>query len=243
MIPVFYLLAILQYSLQDYGRTELNVAIAASLQKPFEDLVTLFENTNNIRINLISGSSGMLATQIKNNAPFDIYVSANNEFSSSLLNEKFVVLAIPFCQGGLAWWCKNDIAPTKINGEILSGNIRTIAIANPDLAPYGKVALAWLNKNFILGKSKLVYGENIGSVNRYIYSTSVDAAITSLSSMFAEEINKIGFWFPIETEHDDKLVNVIALVKENPEARKFIDFILGTESRDILKKYGYISIR
>jgi len=225
-------------------QNSLNVAIAASLQKPFEEIAELYENKEHIRIKLISASSGTLSTQIRNNAPFDIFISANKKFAEDLVNDKLAVSAEPFCQGSLVWWCKKAIPPEQLKKSIKNGDIRRIAIANPELAPYGMAALDWLKSMDLDTKAKLILGENIGSVNRYIFSNSVDGALTSLSSMHAPELQNNGFWFPLENQvKSDELIQVAVLIRSSTESNKFYNFILSDEVTIILRKYGYLSLQ
>ncbi|HTE10061.1 MAG TPA: molybdate ABC transporter substrate-binding protein, partial [Chitinophagaceae bacterium] len=128
--------------LRIYAQSKLTVAVAANMQYASEALKAAFEKTSNIKIDVIIGSSGKLTQQIISGAPFDVFISADTSFPQKLM-ETGMAAEPPkiYAQGLLVLWTvKKGIQPAANLQLLLSGNIVSIAIANPATAPYGSAA-------------------------------------------------------------------------------------------------------
>ena len=164
------------------GQVKLKVAIAANFLYAAREIEKVYEAESDVDIQLISASSGVLTAQILNQAPYDVFLSANYDYANKIHDEGLGSEPVPFCQGRLALWFKdgrrNENDPAR---HLVRLPPRSIAIPNPKLAPYGMAAKAWLEKHE-LTILELVFAENVGQVNQYIYTESVSAAFTSSSS-------------------------------------------------------------
>ncbi len=226
---------------------KLRVAIASSLLLPFQEIEEQFEAKHNIDIELISGSSGSLTTQIINGAPYDLFISANKDFPDRLFVEGLSTSEPEVLFSGQVYlWSEKEIT-TEISQFIIEGDFRRIAIANPSLAPFGTTAKAWLVRADLWAglKSKLVFGNAIGQVNHYVFTKAVDAAFSSNSAAYSDQLKGIGHWYPVSGA-DISLVPYFAVVLKSSDTQKssnaFMDYLSGSESKDLLAKYGFVVV-
>ena len=231
--------------------TTIKVAIAANLSFPMQKIKERFQKEHpQIDIEIISASSGKLTAQINHQAPFHIFISANMQYPNSLFNDGIATQKPTIITyGKVIGWSKKTLSSNSINTNDLiallqSDEIKNIAIAEPDLAPYGKVAQGWLKAQGIWENlsNKLVYGENVGKVNQYIYAESVDFAFTAASAQFFRDMSKKGSWIPLKNQkgipHGGMILDY-GLTNE-PEATKlFFDFLFTDEAQQFLIEFGY----
>ncbi len=224
------------------AQTKLRVAVAANFIQTAHELESVFEVSHNIDVEIIAASSGKLTSQILNNAPFDLFFSADTGYPSHLYSNQKCYKPITYASGGLIFWSKKK-PDLPLDAFIKSLPDHTLAIANPHLAPYGKIALEWVED--IVGEQmddKFVYGENIGQVNQYVYSQVVLAAITATSAQHAKELQGIGNWEPVSKKYlIDQAACIIKKTSKFEEAGVFLDFVLSPEGQSILLKFGYLS--
>lgn len=215
----------------------LNIAVSANASLALKDIVKEFQKKyKNIKINLIVSSSGKLASQILNGAPYDVFLSADMHYPQ-ILYKNGVVKTKPkvYAYGVLVLW-SFKIKNLNMNSLITA---KKIAIANPKIAPYGKKALEAINffKIYKNIKSKLILGESVSQVNQYIIKKLVDVGFTSKSSIFAYA--KKGYWIEIDKNAYSPIKQGIVLISNKNEAKDFFNFILSEKSKQIFKKYGY----
>ena len=224
----------------------LKVAVCANARFAFDEIAKKYESKTGIKIDSIVSSSGQLTAQIEHGAPFDIFLSADMKYPNYLY-EKGVTISKPkiYAYGGLALWSRVETIDKNL--EILKNtNVQKIAIANPKNAPYGKEALKLLKK-YNTGKkilSKLVFANSISQTNQYIYSRSVDVAITSSSTMMLSKMRENGKWLLLEKENYSPIEQGIVILKHgylstNKESADFYKYIFSDEARRILRNYGY----
>lgn len=234
------------YSTQAFSG-ELTVAVAANVQYAFEELKVMFEQDTGIQIVSVFGSSGKLTSQIEHGAPFDVFIAADMDFLQ-LLASKQLVLSNPrvYAYGTLVLWTKRDVDVSQGIGILSQSDIKKIAIANPQTAPYGRQAVNALERShlFSLIEKKLVYGDSIAQVNHFVATQSVDFGITSKSSVLAPHLMHQGQWVDIDKSHYTPIAQGIIILKHAQKknldnAQKFIDFIFSKSARDIFEKYGY----
>lgn len=222
---------------------ELNVAAASNLQRVFEPLTKAFEKHSAVKVVASFGASTVLAQQIENGGPFDIFLSADKAqidrlAAKGLIDEKSRAV---YARGVLALWApkRDDIQKLEDLGR---ADVKRIAIANPELAPYGKAAIETLTALHLWPavESKVVYGPNISMVAMFADSANADAAFTALS-LVNEHVEK-----PIivpENLHQP-IEQSLGIVKAAPHAQtaaEFRQFILGPQAQAIFAKFGYRS--
>lgn len=214
---------------------KLTVAAAASLKPVLPKLAKAFREKTGIEIKTDFAASGLLARQIENGAPFDVYLSANKKYMDDLIGRNRITAAQSYAQGELVL-----IGKAGSLQDLKSPAIEKIAIANPSYAPYGIAAQEALVKSGLWPalKDKVVLGANIAQAYDYVRTGNVDAGIISLSMLKDSKskyllINRhlyhpIGQWAGvINNNHNQK------------EARKFLDYLSRPDAQKILKSFGY----
>ncbi|MEP2024015.1 MAG: molybdate ABC transporter substrate-binding protein [Reichenbachiella sp.] len=226
---------------------KLRVAFASSLLPAMQEIQNSFESKYDINLELIPGASGTLTNQIMHGAPFDVFISANKKYSQ-LLFEKGLLTGQPinFIKGSLVIWSDTplDISSSDNFKSLIEylqkPRVQTIAMAQPNLAPYGDAAEAFLTDIGILNhiKTKLVYALNVSIANQYIHTRGANIVITSLSSQFILESSVPQYWYSIE--YDSDLIHTLSRIKnENQTSNIFQDFLVDPKNKSIFLQYGY----
>ena len=221
----------------------LKVAAASSLTKPFTKIASLFEARTSNKVLLNFASSGQLADQIKNGAEVDVFASANVKYIDDLIDAKAVLPSSKryYAIGKLVVWTKKN-SSVKVHrlNDLLKPEIKKIAIANPQHAPYGVAAKQALQAVGIWEKikPKIVQGVNVAYALELAKSGNADAAIVALS------INKGtgGHHYLIPDELHKPILQTLAIIKSSKHknlARRFINLVESQEGQKILKNYGF----
>ena len=228
---------------------EINIAVAANISYAIDELKAEFAKTNpDTKVRVTLGSSGKLTAQIKNAAPYGLFMSADMKYPQALYEEKIAITKpIVYAQGALAYLSVKKQDFSKGIALLKEDKIVKIAIANPKTAPYGKAAAEALKNANIYNavKSKFVYGESISQTVSYVVMAA-DIGLIAKSSLYSpkmrqyvENIN----WSPVDTSLYTPTHQGIVLLKYsegNKAYRAFYDFILSDKAKVIFKKYGYI---
>ncbi|UAY54342.1 molybdate ABC transporter substrate-binding protein [Arachidicoccus terrestris] len=226
------------------GQT-LRIAVAANAQFVMDSLKTAFQKDHPGKIDLIVSSSGKLTAQIKHGAPYDIFLSADMKYPSSIY-EAGDALAAPaiYAFGKLVLWTAGKTTPGL--DRLRSSTIKTIAVANPAIAPYGVAAITALKKTgmFETIKDKIVYGESIAQVNQYLLSGAADVAFTAMSVVKSPDMSRKGKWIEVKADLYQPIaqgVIILKFAKRNhlKMARAFYDFLFSSGGRAIFRYFGY----
>lgn len=227
---------------------EINIAVAANVSSTMNDLLkefnVLYPET---KVQVTLGSSGKLTAQIKNGAPYQIFMSADMGFPDVLYKENDAVTRpLIYAQGSLAYLSNKKQDFNKGIKLLESPEIAKIAIANPKTAPYGTAALEAIKNAGILAKveNKFVYAESISQVVSYSV-TAADIGIIAKSSLYDSKMSmyKEGEnWAEVDSKLYTPIDQGIVLLKNaeaNAEAAAFYAFILSKKAKEIFQKYGY----
>ncbi|HEY9002162.1 MAG TPA: molybdate ABC transporter substrate-binding protein [Mucilaginibacter sp.] len=240
IIVLFFLFA----SITSFAQ-ELKVAVAANLQGVIKVLGKDFKQKTGIDIQPIVGSSGNLSTQIKNGAPFDLFLSADMGFPESLAKEGFSTKEpVVYAYGSLIICSSQNIGFENWERLLLTRRIKKIAIANPAIAPYGKAAEEALKLKGVLDdiQSKLVTGESISQVNTYITTGTVDVGFTTRALVKDVEGKTTIYWKEIDPKSYTPIKQGMIILKQSKEtvnAEKFYEYMLSPAAKKLLKEYGY----
>lgn len=238
------LMLLLTFSSLTAGK--INIAVAANVSYAIDELKAEFAKLHpDTKVQVILGSSGKLTAQIKNGAPYGLFLSANMRYPEALYNDKIAITKpVVYSQGALALFSikKQDFAKgiNLLRGE----KIKKIAIANPKTAPYGIAAREALKNANIYEKikKKFVYGESISQTVSYAV-TAADIGIIAKSSLYSSKMSHYKEnlnWVSIDTSLYKPIKQGVVILVDNQEYRAFYDFILSEKAKEILKKYGYI---
>lgn len=227
---------------------EIRVAAAADLKFAMSELATGFEKQTGTSVLVTYGSSGNFFSQIQNGAPFDVFFSADIVYPKKLeaagLAEADTLYE--YAIGRLVIWSPTDskLDVASLGWQILlDSSVQKIAIANPEHAPYGRAAVAALEKAGIYEsvKAKLVYGENISQAAQFVQSGNAQAGIIALSLASAPAMREGKQWeipsnmYPIIEQGAIVLKNA----KNKDAARGFREFVKSAVGRSILAKFGF----
>jgi molybdate transport system substrate-binding protein len=207
-----------------------------------------FEKQSEIRVSVTYGSSGSFFSQFQNSAPFDMFFSADIEYPKKLeaagLAEPGTLCA--YAVGRIVIWTppgvKVDVAKMEWS-TLLDARIEKIAIANPEHAPYGRAAVAALQKAGVYEsvKPKLVYGENISQAAQFVQSGNAQAGIVAKSLAVSPAMRDGKRWeIPVDMHPAiEQGAIVLKEAKNKDAARAFLEFVKSATGRAILAKYGF----
>jgi molybdate transport system substrate-binding protein len=242
LIIVTFCAGVCQRSLQASGH-EITVAAAANLMEASQALGSEFEAQKKIHLVFSFGSTAQLTTQIENSAPFDVFMAADAEHVDKLDSEKLLApgSSAVYGVGVLALWIPpNSRAQVSKTGDLVTTDVRVIAVANPKLAPYGEAAIETLHRTGIWDRvqSKIVYAENISMAKQYGTSKNADAVFTAYSLVSSEAGKVIQVDEALHQPIVQK-VGVVARSQHQQEALTFVEFLLRGRGRDVLARFGY----
>jgi molybdate transport system substrate-binding protein len=250
----FYLVAIFLSGLTVEGQAQtLKVAAAANTQFVMKALQEDFKKRSGIEVMVITGSSGKLAAQIKNGAPYDLFLSADMDFPLNLYNSGFALTRPKVYALGSLIVCGGSGLDLKNWRSLLSGHsVSKIAIANPALAPYGKAAEQALRHERLWDsvQSKLVLGESISQVNTYVVTGSVPVGFTTEALIHEYRAGtdnpdrKPLQWLRISPQIYEPIRQGLVLLKYSKKdnyaaALKFFNYLSSPAAKELLKQNGY----
>jgi molybdate transport system substrate-binding protein len=221
------------------------VAAAGNLRYVMDDIREKYLSSHpHVKIDITLGASGALAQQIINGAPFDFFMSADTR-SPQKLKEQGCASgdAKTYAFGKLVLW--SNVLDVSIGIEILNDKrVSRVAIAKPDIAPYGEKAVDCMKyyKLYDSSEDKLVYADNIAQAAQFVVTGNAEIAFIAYSLVFGPEMKDKGNYFILNTESYKPVEQACVLLKgweRNPEAGKFMKFVLSEECKSVFKKYGY----
>lgn len=219
------------------------VSAASNLLLAFEELGQEYLQQTGTPVVFNFAASGQLAQQIEQGAPVDLFVSADMGYVKDLAAKGRVVpdSVQIYARGRLTIWTRVDSKlDVQTVQDLLKPEVRRLAIANPEHAPYGVVARQALQAAGVwdMIQNKLVLGENVRQTLQYAETGDVDVAIIPLSL----SVTSSGHWARVPQDLHAPIDQALAVVADSPRqsaARDFAAFITGPKGRDILSKYGY----
>lgn len=228
---------------------KINIAVAANVSYAINDLIAKFNETNpNTEVAVTLGSSGKLTAQIKNGAPYHIFMAANMKYPEALYSEKLAsTKPVVYAQGSLAILSAKELDFSK--GIMLANDssVNKIAIANPKTAPYGKAAVEAMKNAKIFDdvQSKYVYAESISQTVTYAL-TATDIGFIAKSSLYSPKMSayKEGVnWTDVDpslyTPINQGIV-ILSNASQNKEVKAFYDFMLSEDAKKIFNAFGYL---
>lgn len=222
----------------------LMVFAASDLGPAFAQLVPQFERKTRSDVTLVLGSTGMLAQQIRNGAPADVFFAANERFITDLTTENLTLRQTQtlYARGRLAAVTlkSGDIRVNDLK-DLAGAKIRRIAIANPQHAPYGLAAKQALEAAGLWNtlEPKLVFGENVQQAVQFVRSGSAEAGLVARSVADTADLH----WTLIDARLHaplDQVAIVLARTKQPGAAMSFIGFVNGTHGRFVMRQFGFL---
>ena len=225
------------------GRT-VRVAAASDLARAFEEIGKEFTARTGITPEFNFGSSGLLAKQIEQGAPYFLFAAANREFADNVIKSGRCdgTSSRMYARGRLVVWTPSGVAaPTKL-ADLADPRFKRIAIANPEHAPYGTAAKQALEKAGVWPQveSRMVLAENVQATMLYARDHNAEAALVALSLAV---VTDGGAFLPIDQSlHEplDQQLVVCGNGEEADAARQLSEFINSREGREIMTRYGFL---
>jgi molybdate transport system substrate-binding protein len=245
---ILMLLPIVSMDLCAQEQKVVRVAAAADLKFAMERLSRTFGSESGSRVDVTTGSSGNFFAQIKSGAPFDLFFSADTDYPKKLEASGFAEpgTLFEYAFGQIVIWTPANSQVNVVQEEwnaLLDARIQKIAIANPSLAPYGRAAVAALQKAGMYErvKAKLVYGENISQAAQFVQSGNAQAGIIAHSLALSPGMKDGKAWeIPADTHPPIKQAAVVLKnAKDKPAALAFLDFVKSGAGQAILEKSGF----
>lgn len=226
--------------------SDVMVAVASNFSAPMQKIAESFQKETGHRAVLAFGSSGSFYAQIKNGAPFEVFLSADHETVDRLVAEGFGLGQSQFTYaiGKLVLWSAKE-GYVDESGLILKKNtFKKIAIANPKLAPYGLAALQTLTKLNLMGSigGKLITGENVTQTYQFVSTQNVELGFVALSQVYKDgRISNGSGWIVPSELHEPIRQDAVILKtgKSSEAARALISYLKTDQSKAIMKNFGY----
>ena len=222
------------------------IAVAANFTAPARALAEIFARTTGHEAKLSFGATGAFYTQIKNGAPFDILLAADDERPIRLEKEGDTVPGSRFSYaiGQLVLW---SAKPGFVDGEgavLKGGNFNKIAIANPKLAPYGAAAVETMDKLGLAAAltPKLVTGESIGQTYNFIATGNAELGFVALAQVLDGGKMKSGSMWVVPAKYHAPIIQDAVILKRaaaNPAAKAWMALMRSPNTQDFIRSYGY----
>ena len=226
----------------------LTVAAASDLQSALPVIASQFEKDTGHRVTLTFGSSGNFFTQIQNGAPFDVFLSADIDYPRRLEGSGHAERGslYEYATGRLVLWTRKDSGVDVRRGLTVLGdrNVRRIAIANPEHAPYGRAAVAALRHERLYERveGKFVLGENISQAAQFAETGAADVGLLALALAMSSTLKNSGTyvdipepWYP----PIEQAAVVVASSRQKTVGGQFIEYLKKPDSVRILQSYGF----
>ncbi|WP_423456130.1 molybdate ABC transporter substrate-binding protein [Ottowia sp. VDI28] len=222
------------------------VAVAANFTAPAKALAEILAKTTGHEAKLSFGATGAFYTQIKNGAPFDILLAADDERPAKLEEEGGIVPGSRFTYaiGQLVLWSAKPGFVDDQGAILKGGQFNKIAIANPKLAPYGAAAIEVMEKLGLTAalQPKLVTGESIGQTYNFISTGNAELGFVALAQVLDGGKLKNGSMWVVPAKYHAPIVQDAVILKRaagNPAAKAWMDLMRSPRTKDFIRSYGY----
>ena len=213
----------------------LRLAAAADLQPVLPPILAEFESQAHTHVEASYQSSATLATQIQNGAPFDLFMAADLSFPQRVIDEGLADSGkpVPYARGTLVLWVRNDSPFHQLSVDTLRDPaVKTLAVANPEHAPYGRAAEALLKSLGLYDqlKPKFVVAENIAQTAQYVDSGNAQAGLISLTSALTERLMADGHYVAMPCDSYPPILQGAVVMKNSSNrtlAHQFLNFLLS----------------
>ena len=222
---------------------KVRIAAAADLAHAFAELAKEFEAKSGIALQVEYGSSGLLAKQIEQGAPFAMFAAANRGYVDQVIKagKCDAATARSYARGKLVVWTRNGTPPPTKLADLIDPRFRKIAIANPEQAPYGKAAKQALEAAGLWPQlqDRIVLGENVQATMLYARDGNADAALVAQS---LAAVTDGGAAMPIDAALYTPLDQAMVVCGTGPTAeaaKQFEDFVGSREGHEVMTRYGF----
>jgi molybdate transport system substrate-binding protein len=220
------------------------IAAAADLAFAFEEVGTAYAKETGVMPVFTFGSTGLLAKQLEEGAPFDGFAAANVSFVDEVVAAGAcdATTKTLYARGRVVLWARNGVPLPKTIEELADPKYSKIAIANPEHAPYGKAAREALEKSGVWPKveARIVFGENVQQTLKFAQTGNADVALVALSLAV---VTKDGAYLDVEPSLHAPLDQALVACnhgKARDSGKSFGEFVASEKGRAIMKRYGFL---
>lgn len=225
---------------------EVQIAVAANFTAPVKTIAGDFEKSTGYKTALSFGATGKFYAQIENGAPFDILLAADDKTPVMIEKNNLGVSGSHFTYaiGKLVLWSAKPGYVDDQGNVLKSGDFRHIALANPELAPYGAAAIQVMTRLGLMNtlEPKFVQGEDIGQTYQFVSTGNAELGFVALSQVYEDGKFKRGSaWIVPAIMYNPIRQDAVLLTrgKNNPAAEAFLKYLKSDKARTIIKAYGY----
>ena len=225
---------------------EVQVAVAANFTAPIQAIAKDFEKDTGHKLVAAYGATGQFYAQIKNGAPFEVFLAADDTTPKKLEEEKEIIPGSRFTYaiGTLALWSAKD-GYVDAKGDVLKQNtFKHLSIANPKAAPYGLAATQVLDKLKLTDptKGKIVEGQNITQAFQFVSTGNAELGFVALSQIYKDgKVTNGSAWIVPSNLHDPIRQDAVILNKgkDSAAAKALVEYLKGPKAAAVIKSYGY----
>jgi len=225
---------------------EIKVAVASNFANTLKEIAVEFQRDTGYQLAITPGATGKFYAQISNGAPFDVFLSADDETPRKLAQEGKAIAASQFtyATGRLALWSPSPDLVDK-NADILkTDKFKYIAIANSKVAPYGQAAVQTMQKLGVLSKiePRVVQGESIAQTFQFVSTGNAQLGFVALSQIFENGKIKTGSaWIVPEEMHEQLKQDAVVLqsCKNTSACQALMDYLKSEKIKKMMSSYGY----
>lgn len=247
MIKRLLILALFLFSLLTAGpapaQEKLSVAVAANFIQTFKEMAAWFESKGGMKIEATFASSGTLYSQIINGAPYDLFLSADEDRPLKLYKTGNGEKPFVYARGRVVLWSadKAFCRPPDWQEALKTKDVKRVAVANPKTAPYGAAAVAALQRAGLWEslESKIVYARDVAQAFQYATTGATNASFCARSSMPSPQAKKGCFYDLPEAPDIIQSASVLKRPQNREAAERFAAFLRSPEAETIRRKYGY----
>ena len=225
---------------------EVKVAVAANFAQPMKEIAAEFEKETGHKVALSQGATGKFYAQISNGAPFEIFISADDETPTKLVREGKAVAGtqLTYAIGRLVLWSPDASLVDQGGGVLKTDKFRFLTIANSRVAPYGRAAVQTMQKLGVLTalEPRVVQGESITQTHQFVSSGNAQLGFVALSQVWEGGKLKSGSaWIVPEEMHEPLRQDVVLLNpgKDSKAAAALIAYLKSDKATKIIERYGY----
>jgi len=239
-IRFFFVLAFAGYHLQ---AAEVRIAVAANFADAIVPLAAAFEKQTGHRVVPAFGATGKFYVQIKQGAPFEIFLAADAKHPQLLESEN---LALPgtrftYATGKIALWSPKPGYVDAAVKVLEAGGFKFIAIANPEVAPYGRAAQEYLLARKLWDNlaGRVVMGQDIGQAYQFVSTGNAELGFVALSQLQSPDKKAPGSFYIVPQKYYQPLVQQAIQIKAGAAAAQFLDFLKSAAAKQVIRTYGY----
>lgn len=246
LLPALSVLLTAALAQADATAAEAQVAVAANFAEPMKAIAAVLEKTSGHTLKISTGASGAFYTQIRNGAPFDVFLSADNERPTMLEKDGQAQPGTRFtyATGKLVLW---SVKPDRVDGQgsvLMAADLGRVAYANPKTAPYGAAAAQVIERLGLKAAltPRLVQGESIGQTFSFVKTGNADVGFVAMSQVLEGGKLKEGSMWVIPPAHYEPIRQDAVLLRRganNEAAKALLRLLQSPNIKDLIRSYGY----